>query len=187
MSRIAGPLAAIAVLGLLLAGCAGAPAPQQRTATVPSSASHPTTTVIPAPAIAIAKVPTGLEGKTMADAKAALARAGFTHVVVAGGTGITGSTEVTGVTHAGESLAVTTKIVLTGQAPEPSTAPATTPPGGPCTGDQCDQCQTDGCANPRHGRPDDGAQHRRGPGSRKHPGYCAVGDTGTAVRCENGN
>ncbi len=68
------------------------------------------------PAVPTLAVPTGLIGTSMSAAKPALTKAGFTHIVVAGGHGITEGTKVTEVTHAGETVPPDTKIVLTGAA-----------------------------------------------------------------------
>lgn len=143
-------LAALGALLLLLTGCTGA-APTKAGDTHAERTSTTSTTVSPTPAAAATKqVPKGLVGKTMREAKAVLAKAGFDHVAIAGGHGVTDATKVTEVSHAGKRVAPDTKIVLTGKAVvstrptavdeasgEHATAPHTERRHAPSYGAQC--------------------------------------------------
>lgn len=131
MQRITGTAVALVTMILVLAGCtSGTPSDTAHTSSAPPSTSvAPTTRVIAAPVVAAAKVPVDLVGKSMGDAKAELSKAGFSRVVVAGGSGITDTTQVTEASHAGEPVPFDTKIVLTGAAPKPSNSHHCNDPG----------------------------------------------------------
>lgn len=85
-----------------------------------AQAPPPPSPVAAAPA---STVPTNLTGRTVGEAKAALARAGFTNVVVAGGEGITDADAVTAAPEQGAHLAPTAAVRLIAAPPAtPSTS-----------------------------------------------------------------
>lgn len=176
-----------ALIAFVLVGCTGAPESRSISSLAqPPVPNSTTTTVVEAPtrvkppAPATIKVPTDLVGKTVGRAKKELAKAGFTHLVIAGGSGITDSSKVAAVSHEGEKIKASTKIVLTGAAEYSRAA---------CLRDetQCyvdgKQCATGSCVNAARGLTPGQVRSQTDEWLARHPGYCAVGETGAVAPC----
>lgn len=142
----------LAAVGFLLAGCSASPTPANDVPTSTISSSQAAGT--PAPPVTSAKpraskpaalkVPNGLVGKTLREAKARLRAMGFTNIAVAGDNGgtVTDVDNVVQVPQAGRKLAPDARVRLIGQS---STSPTNNNSGENRPGDGSATDSAPGC------------------------------------------